>query len=251
MKNKIQVILGIMIMAAIVMAISNTESASTTEESRWTGAGTPASDTTEGGNVTGINLATNDTTDKWAAYFGNVTARIVLTSSGSAANAVYNWTWSVGASANESVAGDVCASTGSAYAFATVQAAVKADIDTRWSFTDALDADQATDTFTDEQANCALTLATATVVNSTRVKTGPGAGSWDPFRTCAYDDGATAAETDFVFCSQLIGNMTSPANASLTTTPRNFRNESANFEIMVPTSEGSGTETYYFYVELQ
>lgn len=225
MKNTI-VVLGVaLLMAGVVLAISGAGVA-VQNEVRWVPGASTGNDTTEGGNITALNLSANSLTDKWAAYFGNVTGQIILDDDGTG-NAVYTWT------VTSSPSGEVCASQDASFPFASAQVGAAADIDTVWVFGSA--ADNAANTFT--TSTCDLVFTEATVTD-TATATHQGASS---FETCAIDEGTAAVEDDFAFC------------AIINSAGTNYNGASANYEIMVPTTNATGiagSETYWFFVEL-
>ena len=222
-KNTI-VLLGIaLLMAGVVFAISGA-SFNEIDEDRWTGA-TAGTHSTEGGNVTQGDIGSASLTDRWAAYFGNVSGSIVLGN-----DSVQVYTWSV---TNASAAGEVCASVGGDFAFASAATETRADIDTAFGLGAA--ADNAAGTFTDASA-CDLTFDVATVASSTMV-----AHEDSNFWTCAINDGGGNNEGDIAFCTNI---SSSGETAYDGTTP-------AQYELMVATTPGSATfETYNFYLEL-
>ena len=222
MKNTI-VVLGVaLLMAGVVLAIAGS-TFTFNSETRWAGVAS-GQDTTEGGNITNGDLGSATLTEKWAAYWGNVSGSIRLWDG---TNSVY--VWSVG---NDSVVGEVCASTNSAFAFSTATSGSGADVDTAWSFT-AADTDSATNTLTG--AGCALTF--------TGISTISGSDSVlhtdSNYETCVIDDGATGAETNFAFCGVL------------NNTGVSFDGTPSQYELMVPTTDTAGAdETFFFYLEL-
>jgi len=226
--NKILfVFLGLLLLGSgLVMAISNA-SVSGTPLDRWGGNANAGSITTEGGNITSANVAANTLTDRWAGFFGNVTGNIYLTdNSGNTTNYLFMWTAS-------SPTGYVCVSENNNFPFGSATNATAAGIDGAWSFGAATD--NATNTFT--TSTCDITFYnpyveitdTATAKNATN----------SAFETCAIDDGTSSpAETDFAFCT------------AINQSGKNYLNQSADYELIVPTTVGSATETYYFYAEL-
>lgn len=194
----------------------------TATDSRWSGA-TAGSDTTEGGNITYVSITSTSLTDKWAAYYGNVSGTINLTNG---TNSVFSWSWT------SATGGEVCITqnnTGLIESLLT--AATAANINT--AFSHGVAADNATNTFT--AANCTMNFAQATVSSAPYARH----LSQSTFYTCAIYDGAgTSSKAGYLFCT------------NISTSGRTYHNQSFNYEIMVPTSPGTGTETYYFYAEL-
>ncbi|MEW6749182.1 MAG: hypothetical protein AB1295_05745 [Candidatus Micrarchaeota archaeon] len=192
-------------------------------ESRWSAGAASDSDVTEGGNITYGNVTATSLTDRWAAYFGNVSGTIRLWDG---TNSVYTWTVTGG-----SEAGEVCASTGTTFAFGSSAATTGAEIDTAFGLGTA--ADTAVDTFTDA-TSVNLQFSQATVASSAYADHAAGT-----YWTAAIEDTGTPTESDLAFCT----NVSSTGNPYLGGT--------AHYEVMVPTTPGvSSSETYYFYLEL-
>ena len=220
------VFLGLLLLGSgLVMAISNA-SVSGTPLDRWAGDTTAGNITTEGGNITSANVAANTLTDRWAGFFGNVTGNIYLTdNSGGTTSYLFMWT-------ADSPTGYVCVSESNNFPFGNAEKTTAAEINSAWSFGTATDS--ATNTFT--TSTCDITFNnpyveitdTATAKNATN----------SAFETCAIDHTTASAETDFAFCT------------AINQTGRNYLNDSADYELIVPTTFGNVTETYYFYAEL-
>ncbi len=186
---------------------------------------TNASVLTQGGNVTNLALSSNTTTTKWAGYWGNVTGGLLLAPS-TGTYTFYTWAW------NASKGGEVCsvaAATG--FNWVNVAATTVGAVDTMWGFT-TTDPDSATNTL--GQSNCAMTIGGVTV---STVGNYSGLGT---FETCAIDDGATAAKSDFAFCVNISTNGTL------------FNNQTGNYQLLMPTNNTVGaTETDYFWLDLK
>lgn len=197
-------------------------SVGTATRTRW-GGGTVGSDTTEGGNITYVNVSSTSLTDKWAAYYGNISGTINLTNG---TNSVFSWTWT------PATGGKVCLSANNTGLIESLlNTATAANINTAYTLGSA--ADNATNTFT--VSNCTMNFAQATVTNTLYAKH----LSQSTFYTCAVYNGAgTSLKAGYLFCTNI-------SNAGTT-----FHNLTYNYEVMVPTSPGTGTETYYFYAEL-
>ena len=191
-------------------------------QTRWSG-GTAGNVITEGGNISAVNVNSASLTDKWAAFYGNVSGSINLTNG---AASVYSWSWTAVSG------GEVCVSTATSSANfgAAMTAAAAATVNSVYSLGTA--ADNATNTFT--ATNCTLNFTQANIVSAPYVKHS-GVSS---FFTCAVRDGVASAKANHLFCT----NITSTGTA--------FNGQSANYELMVPTTPGTGTEQYYFYQEL-
>jgi hypothetical protein len=202
----------------LAMAISGATPTQVGNQYRWTGQ-SAANLTTEGGNITAANVSGTFLTDRWAAFFGNVSGTIVL---GNNTSNVYSWTYNV------SNGGEICLSPATAFSFATPAAAVPATLNTDFNLGSA--SDNATRTFT--TTSCSLTFSTGTVSSLPNVTTTGG------FNTCAVTDGSTGAKTNYAFCT------------AINSTGTNWLTNAAHYQVMVPTEPGSGTENYYFYMEL-
>jgi hypothetical protein len=190
---------------------------------RWEGRDA-GNTTTEGGNITEVNLSGDFLTDRWAAFFGNISGDIILADNDSGFY-VYSWTYDAG-----SDVGTVCASTYDSFSTLAARGANGSEIDTAWGFAGTA-TDSGENTFS--QNDCIMGIGTTFIDNASYVDTGPAGG----FITCALrvNETASLSKDDLFFCS----------NA---TTSTNYRNEPADFEIMVPTNNSVGeTETYYFY----
>lgn len=220
--RKILAILGLfVVLGGVVFAMSGASIESAVNKTRWTG-DIAGSHVTEGGNISGVNVSLDSLTEKWAAFYGNVTGGLELRDDTSANN-VYSWTWAA------TDGGEVCVSQASAFDWSLAEVAVRADVDTVWSFGSA--ADNAANTYTDTTHTIVLDDAGSITTTGTTLDS--------TFVNYVIGDGTESAEDDFAFCSDI-------DNAGT-----NYDGESANYEIMVPTSNGStDTETYYFYAEL-
>jgi hypothetical protein len=215
---------GVMLFGAgTVMAMSNATTGTEDNLARWNGLTTAGAVSTEGGNISGVNVTGLTLTDRWASFFGNVTGAIQLTDS-AGTNDVYNWSWNA-------TDGEVCLSQDQNFPWASAALTTGATIDTVWVF--ATGADKAVDTYTD--ATYPIDLSGLATITSTGTVL-KGSSSFD---NVAIGDATQAAEGDFAFCTDI-------DNAGT-----NYNNAPANYEIMVPTSDGAGTpETYYFFAEL-
>lgn len=220
--RKILAILGLfVVLAGMVFAMSGAGVESVVNKTRWEGQ-IAESHVTEGGNISHVNVSLDSLTEKWAAFFGNVSGGLELRDNVSTNN-VYSWSWAA------TSGGEVCVSQAPAFVWANAEAAIRADIDTAWSFGSA--ADNAANTFTD--ADGTITFDQSGPVTTANVTLDSG------FITYVIGDGTETAEDDFAFCTEM-------DNAGT-----NYEGEPAHYEIMVPTSNGStDTETYYFYAEL-
>ena len=212
-------LLGILLLGTLAFAIGGASVSAEDERGKWSGGYTGSADT-EGGNVSGVNISGNYSTEKWAAFFGSVSTGIVLADANG--TNVYNWTYSA-------ESGEVCLSQDGSFDWSAAVASDANDVDTQFGFT-GTDADSANNTLNE---TCSVDLLQSGVISGA-----PAVNLISGYQTCVLDNGAVADEADFAFCVD-IG------------TANNYNGESANYEIMVPTSDGpSDTETYYFFVEL-
>jgi hypothetical protein len=181
--------------------------------------------TTQGGNVTAANIAGNVSTAKWAGFYGNVSAGIVLTPGG-LTNIFYKWAWDPATNG-----GRLCVTPGTAFDWTTVAVAAAADIDTVWTFTGT---DSAVNTLNDTCGS--MTVASTDVSGAPATYTGSPA---DAFQTCAIADSATpGTKADFAFCNVIVSST-------------DFKGETSNYELIVPTDKTPGNlETYYAWLEL-
>ena len=199
-----------------------------TRIARWNPVPQPGNNTLEGGNLSDVGLDVPSLTDKWAAFYGNVTGELVLTTHGSAdAQRLYSWDFDPATST-----GAICVSTNSTLASLAVKGARGTDIDDAWSFASS-DADSGNNTF--NNTDCIMGIGGSFISNASYVDTGAPGG----FITCALmaNDTITAQKADMLFCSNV-------------TEGTNYNGTAVDFELMVPTVYGTGTETYYFYVNL-
>ena len=217
--NKTYMLLGILLLGTLAFAIGGASVSAEVERGKWLGTAA-GNATTEGGNVSGVNISGDYSTEKWAAFYGDVSTGIVLADA--AGTNVYNWTYSA-------ESGEVCLSQDANFAWSTAAATTTADVDTQFSFT-GTDADSANNTLTE---SCSVDLLQSGLISGA-----PAVTLISGYQTCALQDGTPASEGDFAFCVNIGSN-------------NNYNGEAANYEIMVPTSDGpSDTETYYFFVEL-
>ncbi len=217
------VILAVSGVAMAMVAVNVTASDQTRWENNITGV---ASWSTQGGNITELLIDEQKLTDRWAGFYGNVTASVILRDNTSA-EWLYIWTAN-----STNISGEFCASTDSAFDFASAVGANAVDIDSVWGFAGGLDL--AVNTFDD--GTCNLTID-QDANNVTGIQA-DGDSSLSGYTSCAIADTATpTVKGDFAFCANALG------------TGNNFKGEPVNFEFMVATNE-TGSETYYFFMEL-
>ncbi len=223
MKNVAFSILILGLFAGALFAISGA-STSGIGQTRWDQSVTAGSAPTVGGNITSVNVASTRLTTKWADFYGNVTGTIRLSDT-QAGDAVYVWTYS------PATGGEVCVSTNTSLAFASLTNATHAAIDANFSTTG--DPDDSDSTFTDAAGCPSMTIASQAV---TGFLSATNQGSGSDFQTCAMSSGGLAA-ANHAFCT------------AIDNSGQNYLGDAANYEIIVPTGDPTGV-TYYFYVEL-
>ena len=224
MKKLIIYAIMIAVLALAVFANPNAAEVEINETSTYNHTISAGEVTAQGGNVTAINLTTNSTTLNWQGFYGNVSGNLVL--GDSSGNIMYDW-------AITTVIGRIFATTGTTPTWATVNSTdvTPADLDANLSITGA---DAAASTYTDNN-NTAFDIGSVTVAANSRPALITNAG----FENILLGVGTGPALTDFVFAGIL-------QNAGTA-----FNSETVNFELMVPVSTKGGTETYYFYLELE
>ncbi len=221
--KSILALFGVMLFGAgLVMAISGATVGTEVERGRWAGL-TATNVTTEGGNISGVDVTGATLTDRWASFYGNVSGNIRLTDS-AGTNNVFAWTWTPASG------GEVCLSQDGSFPWASSEATTRAAIDTAFGFTAG--SDQAADTYTDTSQTITFNGI------STITTTGTALQGTSTFVNRVVGDGTEAAEGDFAFCSEIEAGT-------------NYNGESANYEVMVPTTDTAGaTDSYYFFAEL-
>ena len=225
------VAMTLMSMLAVVPAWAAADptnaTASTVANETYSGASTAGSASAKGGNITEVNVGVNSQTTKWQGFYGNVSGGISLKNSG--AISMYDW--------SGTVAGEVYATQDSAVNTSEWAALVNktgADIDSVY-FPSVSAVDNATNTFT-EGSFTPFNVSGRTIATnaSSSVKTLGGPG-WE---TIALGNTTTTTKTQFVFASIIRGDSTGDA----------YDGTTKDFQMLVPVE--TGTETYYFYVEL-
>ncbi len=203
---------------------SEVEEGSTT---KWGGADA-GSDVSYGGNITEINLSATTQTGKWQGYYGNVTEMVTLRDG--SGKAMFNWTATAVAS------GEAIATTNDSADWGkTLDNSTGAMINSSWSFGE--DADNAKNTFSDGAQTVTingkyLETARAQTYNST------GGLTWNTAAAIGLLDGNGTAKADFLFAGIISANSES------------YKGTTVDFQMIVPTTKGGGSDTYYFYVEL-
>ena len=232
MNKAIYVILGVLLLGSgLVMAVPSNATVDTmTDLTRWE-SGPTDNVTTEGGNISRGNITSDGTlTDKWAGFYGNLTAAgVYLTDNDTGTTTpLYQWNGSV----NDSY---ICLSQNTNFDWNSSQDATGAEIDTSYVF-NISDTDSGTNTLS---GACSVEfLGIGTVTGGLITHT---SGS---FTTCVIEDATGAsAEDDFAFC------------VDATEGGSSYTGDAASYEVMVATSENNGAsgpvETYYVYVEVR
>ncbi len=213
-------VLGIMALAFAITPASNWTMGTSGKYSATAAGGF----VTAGGNVSDVNIGANSSTSKWAGIYGNISGSIVLAKNSTVV--FYTWTWSPISGAV------VCASTNSSMGTITANG-TGGGVDTAWGFSVSTDVDTAVKTMTQ---NCTLTNVTGlSIIASDAVNTSKVSAATD---TCVAKQDSGTAKASYVFCAPVI-------SAGFT-----FDGLLRNYALMLPTAQ-SGTETYYFYLQLQ
>lgn len=165
----------------------------------------------QGGNVTSISLLGNQSTLKWQGFYGDVQSGLSL---GDGTDIFFNF------SSADPFA--VIATPSTSFDFSNVSAAEASDVDTFWNFLTASEVDQAVDTFTRRKFFGDIKDVPYTTLHET-------------FFSGVIRSGVPASKSDIGFIATI--------NSS-----RGFRNETLDYELLVPVE--SGTENYYLYLAL-
>lgn len=193
-------------------------------------AASAGSKATRAGNVTEVDVTSTKSTIKWAGYFGQVTTALQL---GFDSNVLYDF----GSVVNSQIK-SVFAAPDSSFDFSNLFAASVGDVDSAWGFS-AGDKDSATSTF-----NGTATIATVASVPVANLIafTGAGVQSNILYKSGLFTDSAAPTqEIDFAF------------GVAVDADERDFRNTTVvDYELMVPTNTtGVGTQTYYFFLDVE
>lgn len=224
---------ALMLVAVIAIApasarpIGNTSD--TTVGTAGTFTATPGSGAALGGNITDVSFVDVLTvTSKWQAYYGNVTGSIMLGSSVSDKM----FSWSVGTMAGEVFATQDVSMTIAKWEALTARNATQ--IDTDFSFT-AGDSDSAANSFDANPDAIVVAGRSIDGAANTAVQTynGTETATWT---TIALSPDST--EANYVFAGVIISDGEA------------YDDTTKDFQMIVPENEATGTETYYFYVEL-
>jgi len=165
----------------------------------------------------------------WQGYDGNVSGAIFLGTASS--DRMYQWSVS-------SMAGEVFVTQDSSVTLTeweALQARAGADIDTDFSFT-AGDSDSATNTF-DTNPSAIIVAGQSIDGGANTAAMTYNASNTSTWTTIALA-GSSPAEANYVF----VGVISNDGEA--------YDGTTKDFQMIVPENEATGTETYYFYVEL-
>ena len=177
----------------------------------------------EGGYVTGLNISGDSQTTKWQGYFGNVTGTIVLMDGNN--NSMFNWTVTSPNGGEVLACNDTSAPTWSSLVAGTAD-----NLDTACGFNSS-DNDKAASTF--NQTPSTVTVAGKTI-SAVSALTLP-----NTFETYLLNDNNdTATWSDYVFAAGIHNDVTG------------YDGSTHDYQMLVPETEGTGTTTYYFYMEL-
>jgi len=230
-----KILLALAVMAVLAMAVSaNPNGATVTAGTPETGtASTAGTVLAQGGNITEINLTVESITQRWQGYYGEVSGNITLENA--AGDLFYRW--NVG-----TVTGEVYATQDSSapiWGGISGDDVTAADLDTVIGWSDG--ADNATNTFTAD-SNLAIDIMGSVTGASTRdaVYTYTNSTAGTDWQTILLRDGSGTAITDYVFATFINADQDA------------FNSATADFQLLVPEdhTDGSGSTTYYFYVEL-
>ena len=226
-------VMALMALIAVVPAgAADPTNASTTvvDNASYSGASTAGSSAATGGNITEVNLNVGSKTTKWQGYYGNISGGIQLASSSE--NIMYNWT--------SDPVGEVYATQDNivnASEWANLTNKTGTDIDSVF-FSGISATDNATNTFT--VTSTAFNVSGRTIgsnaSSSVKTKNNAGTATWE---TIALGPASISAleYTKLVFAAIIRGDSTGEA----------YDGTTKDFQMIVPVN---GTQTYYFYVEL-
>jgi len=193
----------------------------------------------QAGNVTELNVTTARSTAKWAGFFGALSASLRL---GIGSDVLYDF-----GSVVSSQIKTVFAAPDSAFDFSNLLNASPADVDSAWGFPTA-HADSATNTFTVSGQTVAQVSNVKAVGLNAFAPTGVGPSSNATLSTQVYnsslfaDTATPTQEFDFAFGVKVV------------TDQRDFRNQTdVDYELVVPvnTSGLGGTQTYFFFLDVE
>lgn len=202
-----------------------------------TGAGSKA---TRAGNVTQVDVTSTKSTVKWAGYFGQVTTALQL---GYDSNVLYNF-----GSGNNSQIKSVFAAPDALFDFSNLLAASVGAVDSAWGFS-ITDKDSATSAF-----NGTTTIATVASVPAANLIS---YNAMVAFNATVWTGGN---QNNTAYKSGLFTDLASPVQefdfafgVAVDADKRDFRNTTVvDYELMVPVNTtGAGTETYYFFLDVE
>ncbi len=226
------ILFGFLLLGNIVLAIPQNASVSATDLGLWVPNGTAGNWTTQGGYIANATVGAQDQlTDRWAGFYGQVTAANIILAASGDSNYLYEW------AGNLSYGGEVCVSIDPAFNWAVVESSTDADIETAWTFGAVLDS--AANTF--NNTGCAMNFTGRDTAQTNNADWADHQGSSN-FRTCVYRDVTSdfiPTANDLAFCCEISDDDTGYDGATV------------DYELIVPTNDSpGGTETYYFFVEL-
>ncbi|MBU0460909.1 MAG: hypothetical protein KJ597_01615 [Nanoarchaeota archaeon] len=188
-------------------------------------------DNAQGGNVTEMNLSSSASTVKWQGYYGQVSADLNL---GIGSNNLFSF----GNATNDQIK-TVFSSPDAAFDFSQLQVATAASVDSAWSFP-ATDADSTNSTFNNTAVIAHLIDVPAANLN-------------------AYT--SLGIQNNSIYLSGIFTDQVSPSiildfafGSSVVVDQKDFRNVSpVDYELLVPvnTSGLGGTQTYYFFLDIE
>ena len=193
-------------------------------QTRWSGAVTAQTAVTQGGNITNANITgATQLTTKWAYFYGNISGNTIALRD-AAGNYVYTWAYSAAAGK-----GEICLSTASTFPPGTLASANLTDLNTQWQLGTI---DNATGTFN-------TTFNGLNISASVISPVGAAIQGSSTFTCAAVYNGTLGAKGGYAYCT------------NISNVGKNYANVNYNYELLVPTTPGTGVvETYYFYVEL-
>ncbi|NQU78327.1 hypothetical protein HQ545_01015 [Candidatus Woesearchaeota archaeon] len=192
-------------------------------ESRWNATG-GGNDIAKAGNVTELDLSSSSSTNKWAGYYGEVSGDLRL------ANTDNDIMYDFGV-LNQSQVKSVFASTDQNFGFATLYAASTANVDSMYGW-DTTDSDSATLTLDDDTA----TISTVTSVSVANLSA-----------STVYQSGAFK---DVAGLPSAFGELAYGVSVIVDQTAFNGYTQ-VDYELIVPVNSSAGTQTYYFFMDIE
>ncbi len=222
MKKYMTALIAILVLLAMPLAYAAPDGATVTvgatERGTSNAAGTA---TTEAGNVTEVNVSGTAITTRWAGFYGNISAGLVL--SDAANNKFYEWTVS-------DVSGSVvyaANTTVSDWSTTNIVAATVADMP---AFLTGTTADNYTNTYNAQETFTSATYSIANTNYATTYSSG-AAGNLKSYSLKA------TTENALIWAGKALDDETA------------FDGGQVDYQILVPV-DGTTTTTYNFYLEL-